>query len=65
VDAINDVEAARQRLDRVAARVRYAERGYSGFFDAVKVDETAAVDALDAQLNERAKFCGTCGNKLE
>jgi len=24
----------------VSARVRYAERGYSGFFDAVKVDET-------------------------
>ena len=40
LDAINDVEAARKRLDRVAARVRYAERGYSGFFDAVKVDES-------------------------
>jgi hypothetical protein len=40
LDAINDVETARKRLDRVAARVRYAERGYSGFFDAVKVDET-------------------------
>lgn len=40
LDVINDVEAARKRLDRVSARVRYAERGYSGFFDAVKVDET-------------------------
>jgi len=40
LDAINDVETARKRLDRVAARLRYAERGYSGFFDAVKVDET-------------------------
>ncbi len=40
LDAINDIEAARKRLERVAARVRYAERGYSGFFDAVKVDET-------------------------
>ena len=45
LDAINDVEAARKRLDRVAARLRYAERGYSGFFDAVKVDE-AVLDRL-------------------
>jgi len=45
LDAINDVEAARKRLDRVAARVRYVERGYSGFFDAVKVDE-AVLDRL-------------------
>jgi len=52
LDAVNDVEAARKRLDRVAARVRYAERGYSGFFDAVKVDETvlARVYQLDVSL---------------
>ena len=36
---VNDVETARKRLDRVANRIRYAERGYSGFFDAIKVDE--------------------------
>jgi hypothetical protein len=40
LDVINDVETARKRLDKVANRIRYAERGYSGFFDAVKVDET-------------------------
>jgi hypothetical protein len=39
LDVINDVETARKRLDKVANRIRYAERGYSGFFDAVKVDE--------------------------
>jgi hypothetical protein len=39
LDAINDVETARKRLDKVANRIRYAERGYSGFFDAIKVDE--------------------------
>lgn len=39
LEAINDVETARKRIDRVANRIRYAERGYSGFFDAVKVDE--------------------------
>jgi hypothetical protein len=52
LDAINDIEAARKRLDRVAARLRYAERGYSGFFDAVKVDETvlARIYELDLSL---------------
>ena len=39
LDVINDVETARKRLDRVVNRIRYAERGYSGFFDPVKVDE--------------------------
>jgi hypothetical protein len=33
------VETARKRLDKVIARVRYADRGYSGFFDEIKVDE--------------------------
>ena len=39
LDAINDVETARKRLDKVVARIRFADRGYGGFFDAVKVDE--------------------------
>jgi len=39
LDAINDIETARKRLDKVAARIRYADRGYAGFFDAVKVDD--------------------------
>lgn len=41
LDVINDVETARKRLDKVVARIRYAERGYAGFFDAIKVDEQA------------------------
>ena len=45
LDAINDIEVAHKRLELVAARLRYAERGYSGFFDAVKVDE-AVLDRL-------------------
>ena len=54
LDAINDVETARKRIDRVANRIRYAERGYSGFFDVVKVDETilAKVYAFDMGLVE-------------
>lgn len=41
LDAINDVETARKRLDKVVARIRYADRGYAGFFDTIKVDEAA------------------------
>ena len=54
LDVINDVETARKRLDRVANRIRYAERGYSGFFDAVKVDEAvlARVYQFDMGLIE-------------
>src|SRR5207245_1484376 len=51
LDAINDVETARKRLDRVAARLRYAQRGYSGFFDAVKVDESALGRVYDLDLS--------------
>ena len=40
LDVINDIETARKRLDKVIARIRYADRGYSGFFDEIKVDET-------------------------
>jgi hypothetical protein len=39
LDVINDLETARKRLDKAVARVRYADRGYAGFFDAIKVDE--------------------------
>jgi hypothetical protein len=41
LDLINDVETARKRLDKAVAKVRYADRGYAGFFDAIKVDEQA------------------------
>jgi hypothetical protein len=51
LDAINDVEAARKRLDRVAARLRYADRGYSGFFDAVKVDEAVLARVYEFDLS--------------
>jgi hypothetical protein len=52
LEAINDVETARKRLERVIARIRYAERGYGGFFDVVKVQEEtlARVYAFDLAL---------------
>lgn len=41
LEAINDIEAARKKVDKAAARIRYADRGYAGFFDTMKVDEGA------------------------
>jgi hypothetical protein len=41
LDGINDIETARKRLDKVVARIRYADRGYAGFFATLKVDEAA------------------------
>jgi hypothetical protein len=57
LDAINDMETARKRLDKVANRVRYADRGFSAFFDLVKVDEAMLerVYQLDLQLIEQAE----------
>ena len=50
--AINDIETARKRLDKVANRIRYADRGYSPLFAVVKVDESvlARAYAFDAAL---------------
>jgi hypothetical protein len=52
LDLINDIEAVRKKVEKVAARIRYADRGYSGFFDAVKVDEhvLGRVYEFDLQL---------------
>jgi hypothetical protein len=52
LDAINGIETARKRLEKVVARIRFADRGYAGFFDAVKVDEAALerVYAFDLDL---------------
>jgi len=54
LDAINDIETARKRLDMVINKIRYADRGYAGFFDTVKVDEAmlARVYEFDVALVE-------------
>ena len=54
LSAMNDVETARKRLDKVIARIRWADRGYGGFFDTVKVDEAMLerVYAFDLSLIE-------------
>lgn len=52
LDAINGIETARKGLEKVVARIRYADRGYAGFFDAAKVDEAVLerVYTFDADL---------------
>ena len=52
--SINDIETARKRLDRVANRIRYADRGYAPLFAVVKVkeDALARVYAFDLSLVE-------------
>lgn len=47
---INDIETARKRLDKVTNRIRYADRGYAGFFDAVKVKEEALAHVYEFDL---------------
>jgi len=58
LDVINDVETTRKRLDKAVNRVRYADRGYSGFFDAVKVGEAelARVYEFDLSLIENVEL---------
>jgi hypothetical protein len=50
LSGINDLETARKRLDKVAARIRYADRGYSGFFDALKVEEATLARVYEFDL---------------
>lgn len=50
LDVINDVETARKRLDKVANRIRYADRGYAGLFAAVKVQEDKLEQAYQFDL---------------
>jgi hypothetical protein len=51
LDGINDIETARKRLDKAIARLRHADRGYSGFFDPIKVDEAALARVYEFDLS--------------
>ncbi len=52
---LTPLNSMQQRLERIAGEVLYADRGYTGFFDLVKVKEAEldAVYALDATLLEQ------------
>jgi chromosome segregation ATPase len=38
-DLLDDIERVKQRLETLMDRLRHADRGYAGFFDAIKVNE--------------------------
>jgi hypothetical protein len=51
LDVMNDIETARKRLDKVVNRIRYADRGYAGFFAAIKVEEAALARVYEFDLD--------------
>ncbi len=56
LDALTPLDLLSRQLERLGSEVRYADRGYSGFFDLVKIKE-ADLDALyetDARLAGQA-----------
>lgn len=56
IEYVDDIQDAVTRLQRFCDMVKTAERGYAGFFDAVKVKETelAKLYAFDNALLENA-----------
>ncbi|MCU0241759.1 MAG: hypothetical protein MUF51_04985 [Vicinamibacteria bacterium] len=67
LDSINDIESARKKLDRVINRIRYAERGYTGFFDAIKVDDAALarVYEFDGALLDEVDLARSVGDAVQ
>ncbi|MCS6860890.1 MAG: hypothetical protein NZT92_11300 [Abditibacteriales bacterium] len=39
LDLLDDIERVKQRLETLMDRLRHADRGYAGFFDAIKINE--------------------------
>jgi len=56
IEQVDDLEAAAIKLRTLTDRIRTASYGYAGFFDAVKVDESALTKlyTFDATMLERA-----------
>jgi hypothetical protein len=63
MSAAPPLEAVDKLVEKVATRIRYADYGYSGFFDTVKIDEPELekMYAFDLALYERAEHLeGRC-----
>lgn len=50
LDVMEPFDSVNNKLDRVIERIRHASRGYSGFFDAVKVNEAELDRIYDFDL---------------
>jgi hypothetical protein len=51
IDGISPFEKLMSRIDRVAQRIRSADRGYSGLFDTVKVDDDDLMRVYEYDLS--------------
>lgn len=67
LEYVDDIQDAVTRLQRFVDLVKTAERGYAGFFDAIKVNETelAKLYAFDNALLENAGRVTEAVNGLE
>lgn len=66
LDALGEIDRAAQQLMIVTDKLRYANRGYSGMFDAVKIDDEKLdqVYALDASIVEQAEATVTAAEAV-
>jgi hypothetical protein len=57
LDTLSAFDALGRQLDRLINEIRYADRGFSGFFDLIKIKEGEldAVYEIDAGLAEKAE----------
>jgi hypothetical protein len=46
LDELEDVQDVVTQAEKLTRELRFADRGYSGFFDEVKLDSAAALDAV-------------------
>jgi hypothetical protein len=46
LDELNDLHELLNDVEKLRAELRYADRGYSGFFDEVKLDGSAELDSV-------------------
>jgi len=67
ITLVDDLEAAAIKLRTFADRVRRATRGYSGLFDAVKIneEELARLYEYDAQMLTQAEEVGRAVDNIE
>ena len=58
LDILSTAASAEKALDRLANRIRHADYGSSGFFDAVKIgqDELDTIYAFDLALSENIEY---------
>ncbi len=66
LDTLADAGSIEKGLDRLANRIRHADYGSSGFFDAVKIgeDELASLYEFDLSLAETIEYLGVQVERL-